>query len=204
MHAKIVENMSEKLTKMVPKWSQHLSKIHPGGALEATWEPPSKQGASKTSFLTILAPFWDPLWNHFGFIWGIIFLIFLSAFLKALASIWIPKHLQNETWEGVKTKSWNCLILFLFITLWPHSGVLKIVTFDAFLEPSFGMPVGGHFGDFGSLLGSLLETILVTCWVPFLHCFLDPLKVSKSALKESGRPHAIVHAPLPPRTPPPS
>ena len=45
------------LTTMVPKWSQNLSKIDPGGALEATWEPPLKQGASKTSFLTILAPF---------------------------------------------------------------------------------------------------------------------------------------------------
>ena len=65
MHANIIKNMSEKLTKMVPKWSQNLSKIDPGGALEATWEPPLKQGASKTSFLMILAPFWDPLWEQY-------------------------------------------------------------------------------------------------------------------------------------------
>ena len=65
--------MLEKLTKMVPKWSQNLSKIDPGGGLEASWEPPLKQDASKTSFLMILAPFWDPLWDHFGVMLGIIF-----------------------------------------------------------------------------------------------------------------------------------
>ena len=75
--------------------------------------------------------------------------------------------------------------------------------FDVFLEPCFGMVFGTHFGDFGSLLGSLLETILVTFWVPFLHRFLDPLKTSKSEPKEGGRPRTIVHAPPPPRTPPP-
>ena len=61
--------MLEKQTKMVPTWSQNLSKIDPGGALEATWEPPLKQGASKTSFFMILAPFWD----QFGLKLGIIF-----------------------------------------------------------------------------------------------------------------------------------
>ena len=35
--------MLEKLTNMVPKWSQNLSKIDPGGGLEATWEPSLKQ-----------------------------------------------------------------------------------------------------------------------------------------------------------------
>ena len=65
--------MSEKLTSMVPKWFQKLSKIDPGGGLEATWEPPLKQGASKTSLLTSLAPIWDPLWDQFGLILGIIF-----------------------------------------------------------------------------------------------------------------------------------
>ena len=64
------KTISEKLTNMVPKWSQNLSKIEPGGSLDATWEPSLKQDASKTSFLTILAPFWDPhlgpVWGHFG------------------------------------------------------------------------------------------------------------------------------------------
>ena len=68
--------MLEKLMKIVLKWSQNLSKIDPGGGLEATWEPPLKQGASKTSFLTILAPFWDPLWDQFGLMLG----IFLDVF----------------------------------------------------------------------------------------------------------------------------
>ena len=69
----MVPKWSEKLMKMVPKWSQNLSKIDPGGGLEATWEPPLKQGASKTSLLTILAPIWDPLWYQFGITLGIIF-----------------------------------------------------------------------------------------------------------------------------------
>ena len=67
--------------KMSPKWSPHLSKIDPGGGLEASWEPSLKQGASKTSFFTMLAPFWDPLWDQFGSILGIIFclLMFFEA-----------------------------------------------------------------------------------------------------------------------------
>ena len=67
--------MLEKLTKMVPKWSQNLSKIDPGGGLEATWEPPLKQDASKNSFLTILASFWDALWNQFGLILGLVLVL---------------------------------------------------------------------------------------------------------------------------------
>ena len=35
------------------------------------------------------------------------------------------------------------------------------------------MAFGTHFDDFGSLLGSLLETILLTFWVPFLHRFSE-------------------------------
>ena len=76
MCAKITNNMLEKLTKMIPKWSQNLSKIDPGGTLEASWEPPLKQGASETSFLTIWAPFWDPLWDQFGVILDITSLMF--------------------------------------------------------------------------------------------------------------------------------
>ena len=76
MRAQIIKNILEKMTIMVPKWSQHLSQIDPGGALEASWEPPLKQGASKTSFFMILAPFWDPLWDQFGVTLGIIFLMF--------------------------------------------------------------------------------------------------------------------------------
>ena len=52
--------------------------------------------------------------------------------------------------------------------------------FNVFLEPSFGRALGAHFGDFGSLLGSLLDTISITFWVPFLHRFLDSQKTSKN------------------------
>ena len=45
---KITKHMSEKLTKLVQQLFQNLSKIDPGGCLEATWEPPLKQDASKT------------------------------------------------------------------------------------------------------------------------------------------------------------
>ena len=76
MFAKIAKHMSEKLSEIVQKMVQNLSKIDPGGGLEATWEPPLKQGASKTSRLTILAPIWDPLWDQFGVIWGIMFFVF--------------------------------------------------------------------------------------------------------------------------------
>ena len=42
---------------------------------------------------------------------------------------------------------------------------------SAFSDPCFGRASGPHFDDFGPLLGSLLETILVTFGVPFLHRF---------------------------------
>ena len=46
-----------------------------------SWEPPSQQGAPKTSFLAILAPFWDPIWGpvlaHFGHRFFCVFLICL-------------------------------------------------------------------------------------------------------------------------------
>ena len=76
MRTTITKNMCEKLVNMIPKWSPNLSKIDPGGGLEASWELSLKQGASKTSFLMILAPFEDPLWDQLGVIWGIIFLMF--------------------------------------------------------------------------------------------------------------------------------
>ena len=40
-----------------------------------------------------------------------------------------------------------------------------------------------NFDDSGSLFGSLLETILVTFWDPFLCRFMDTLKASKSGPK---------------------
>ena len=207
MHAKIT-NMLEKLTKIVPEWPHNLSKIDPGGALEATWEPPLKQGASKTSFFTIFASFWDPLWDHVGLILGIIFLMFFwSGFLMALASIWAPKTPPKWDPKGcqrhILSKSENRALAYTRARSRGVWGTENHHFFDVFLEPCFGMVFGTHFCDFGSLLGSLLETILVTFWVPFLHRFLDPLKTSKKWCSVLLRPPSTGHCLPPPRTPPP-
>ena len=65
------------------------------------------------------------------------------------------------------------------------------------LEPCFERALGAHFCDFDSLLGSLLETILVTFGVPFLHRFLDTLKTSKSEAKGERYPPSNGHCPPP-------
>ena len=108
MHANIIKHMLEKLTKMVPKWSQNLSKIDPGGSLEATWEPPLKQGAPKTSCLMILAPFWDPRWESLGSCWASFFWRFSErAFWWPWPPFGLPKDLQNKTQKGSKSKPEN-------------------------------------------------------------------------------------------------
>ena len=149
MHTKINKNMLEQLMKMVPKWSQNLSKIDPGGGLEATWEPPLKQGASKTSlfynFGSILGPPLGPFWGHFGHMFFLCF--FEVAFWWPWPPFGLPKDLQNETQKGVKTKTWQ-------------SGVLKIVIFCCFF--------GVLFWD------GFLEAILVILahfWGPFWRPF---------------------------------
>ena len=50
--------------------SQKPFKIDAREALEATWGPCWKPGASKTSILTVSAPFWDPLRDHVAVILG--------------------------------------------------------------------------------------------------------------------------------------
>ena len=69
-----------------------------------------------------------------------------------------------------------------------------MVIFRCFLETSFGSAFGAHVGDFDSLSGSLLDTILVTFWV---HVFFD-FGLPKTSKKEGvlgKRPGAPVHAP---------
>ena len=149
--------MSDKLTKMVPTWSQNLSKIDPGGALEATWEPPLKQDASKTSFLMILAPFWDPLWDQFGLILGIIFLMFLwSGFLMALASMWGPKTPPKWDPKGCQNQNLNFIDFACIYNTW--------ATFEGAENHCFSM----FFWN--PILGWILEPILVILahfWGPF-------------------------------------
>ena len=91
--------MAEQLTKMVPTWSQNLSKIEPGGALEATWEPPLKQGASKTSCLTILAPFWNPFGTSLGSFWVSFFDVFLTWLFDGLGL-----HLASQNTSKMRPK----------------------------------------------------------------------------------------------------
>ena len=147
--------------KMVPKWSQNLSKIDPGGALETSWEPPSKQGASKTWLLMILAPFWDPLWSQFRLMLGIMFLMFFwDGLLMALASIWAPK--RPPKWDPKGGQHQN----------------LKIIDFAGiyYTLATFRGAENDHFSTlFGSpFLGCLLEPILVILanfWGPFWRPF---------------------------------
>ena len=161
MRAKITKHVLEKLTKMIPKWSQRLFKIDPGGALQASWEPPLKQGASKTSFLTISAPFWDLLRDQFGFICGIIFLMFFwDGFLMALASTWAPQT----------PPKWN-----------PKGGQhqdLKFIDFACIYNTwaTFRGPENHQFLMFfwNTVLGWLLDPILMILahfWGPFWRPF---------------------------------
>ena len=151
---------------MVPKWSQNLSKIDPGRALEASWEPPLKQGASKTSFVTILAPFWDPLWVQSGLILGIYFLLcFWSAFLKALASIWAPKTPPKWDPKGGQNTNMKFIVFScIYYTLATFRGAENHNLLLFFWSPDLGwflepiLMILAHFGNpywrpFWSLLG---------------------------------------------------
>ena len=83
--------MSEKLTKMVLKWSQNLSKIDPGGSgghLGTTLEARCFQDLTFDDFGSNLGPPLGPFWAHFGHHF---LMFFWSGFLMALASIWAPK-----------------------------------------------------------------------------------------------------------------
>ena len=162
MHAKIIKNILEQLTKVVSKWSQNLSKIDPGGGLEATWEPPLKQGASKTSFLTILAPFWDPLWDQFGLILGIIFLMFFwSGFLMALASIWAPKTPPKWDPKGGKNQD------------------LKIIDF-ADIYNTWATFRGPETRHFWTLFQIPFRDLFFIDFGPFWGPFWDPLGTQKT------------------------
>ena len=152
--------MLQKLTKMVPKWSQNLSKIDPRGPLEASWEPPLKQGASKTSFLMILAPFFGPVlgpfWDHFGY-------TFFDAFLKCLFE-GFGLHLGSQNTSkmrpkrGSKSKHENRRCCYLLYTLATFRGAENAHVSVLFWSP---------------LLGWLLDTIL-EIWAHFWGPFWRP------------------------------
>ena len=174
------QHASGKLQKWSQKWSQNVSKIDPEGALEATWEPSLKQGASKTSLLMILAPFWDPLWDHFGFILGIIFLTFFwGGFLTALASILAPKTPTKWDQQGgqeqhLKIIDFACIYYTLATSrgpenhhFWSFFGTL----FRYLFKTSFSS-IFDHFGDpFGTL------------WAPQKHSKKDTKKRDQKRAK---------------------
>ena len=91
----------------------------------------------------------------------------------------------------------------IYYTLATFRGAENGLFVDVFLEPCFERALGAHFDDFDSLVGSLLETILVTFWVPCLYRFLDPPKTSKNGGAGLLRPRSTTHCLPPPRTPPP-
>ena len=168
-------------SKMVPKPLQNRSWRGSGGHLGATLETRCFQDLIFDDFGSILGPPLGPLWGHFGH-------HFFDVFLKCLFD-GFGLHLgsQNTSKMSPKRGSKPKAEIHRFCYYLLHFGHIqacwKLHLFEAFLELFFGMAFGTHFDDFGSLWGALLETILVTCWVSFLHRFLDPLKTSK---KERG------------------
>ena len=135
MHTNIIKNMLQKLTKMVPKWFQNLSKIDPGGALEAAWEPPLKQDLIFDNFGSILGPPLGPVWGHFG---HHVFYVFLKWLFDGLGlhlgsqntSKMRPKRGSNQSMKII-----DCVCLFTI--LWPRSGVLKIIIVRCFFGTLF-------------------------------------------------------------------
>ena len=77
---------------------------------------------------------WGSLWDHFGLILDIIFadVFLLSAFLKALASIWAPKTPPKLDPKGGQNPNMKFIDFADTYTLWPHSGVLKMVIVRCF------------------------------------------------------------------------
>ena len=142
---------------MVPKWSQNLSKIDPGGGLEATWEPPLKQGASKTLFWRFWLHFGTPFGTSLGSFWASFFwLFFWDSFLMALASIWAPK--TPPKWDPRGGQNQNMKIndfVFIYYTLATFRGAENGIFSMLFLN---------------TVLEWLLEPILVILahfWGPF-------------------------------------
>ena len=142
------KNMLDKLTNIVSKWSQNLSNLDPEGGLEATWEPPLKQDASKTSFLTILVPFWDALWDQFGVIFGITF------FFKMFFLMWLfdgfGLHLGSQTTSkmrpkrGSKSRRENHQLCCYLKYMSRIRGCWKSCFVDVFFEPCFERALGAH------------------------------------------------------------
>ena len=123
-HQTYVRKAHKHCPKIVPKPLQNRSWRGSGGHLGTTLEGRCFQDLMFDFFVSILGSPLGPVWDHFGHH----FLMFFEmAFWWPCPPFGLPKHLQNETQKGAKTKSWNSLILCVITTLEPHLRVLKII-----------------------------------------------------------------------------
>ena len=108
-----------------------------------------------------------PVWAHFGNHFFDVFLMWLFDGLGLYLGSQKTSKMRPK--RGSTPKAENHRFCPIYITLAKFRGAENQSFFNVLLEPHFGMPSGADVGDFDSLLGSLLETMLVTFWVPFLH-----------------------------------
>ena len=203
-HQKDVRKTDEHGPKMVPKPLQNRSWRGSGGHLGATLETRCFQDLIFDDFCSNLGPLWD----QFGLILGIMFLMFFwNGFLMALASIWPPKippkwepkgcqrHIssksENRALAAARARSrgvWGCWKSSFFRCFF---GTLFRERFGNPLWRfwfTFGVPFGDHFGHF---LGTIFASIF---WPP------KNIEKWRGCWERAG---AIVHTLPPPRTPPP-
>ena len=150
MHAKIIQPMSEKLTKMIPKPVQNRSWRGSGGHLGATLETRCFQDLIFDDFGSNL----EPVWAHFG---HHVFHVFLKwLFDGLLASIWAPKTPPKWDPKGGQNQNLNFIDFALICNTW--------ATFEG--------PENHHFLllFWNPILGWLLEPIFIIValfWGPF-------------------------------------
>ena len=103
MHEHITKK-NGKIVKNCPKKVPNLSKIDPGGALEAILETRCFQDLIFDDFGSNLGPSWGPVRCH-----SVCVFLFSMFFEVAFRLPWppfgLPKHLQNEIQKGAKTKT---------------------------------------------------------------------------------------------------
>ena len=160
MRVRNIKHMSEKLTNMIPKWSQNLSKIDPGsgGHLGSTLETRCFQDLIFDDFDSILGPPLGPVWGHFGHHFFKMF--FWDGFLMALASIWAPKTPPKWDPKGGQNQKLKFIDFACIYNTW--------ATFEGAENHHFLILFWNSF------LGWLLEPILMILahfWGPFWRQF---------------------------------
>ena len=133
-HQQYVRTTDENGPKMVPKPLQNRSWRGSGGHLGATLETRCFQDLIFDDFGSILGPPLGPVWDHFGHHFFDVFLKWLFYGLglrlgSQKASKTKPKRGQNKNLKIIDFAD--------TYTLWPHSGVLKMVIFRCFFGTLF-------------------------------------------------------------------